>query len=75
VNPAETILARTQTSIEERFGASIQAGIDKWHDNSLIQLRNPDEPRSNGAANLSDLQKNEISPQRNGGGADSAFAS
>jgi hypothetical protein len=54
---------------------SIQAGIDKWQDSSLIQQRNPDEPNCDRAASLSDLQKNEITTQRNGGGADPTVAS
>jgi hypothetical protein len=39
---------------------SIQAGIDKWHDSSLIQRRNSDEPNCNVTAGLSDLQKTKI---------------
>jgi len=38
----------------------IQAGIDKWQNNSLIQRRNSDEPNCNDIAGLSDLQKTEI---------------
>jgi len=38
----------------------IQAGIDKWQNNSLIQRRNSDEPNYNHTAGLSDLQKTEI---------------
>ena len=39
---------------------SIQGGIDKWRDSSLIQQRNPDEPNCNHNTDLSDLQQTEI---------------
>jgi hypothetical protein len=40
--------------------SSIQAGIDKWQDSSLIQRRNSHEPNCNDIVGLSDLQETEI---------------
>ena len=54
-------LAKGEASFLVRYlQSSIQAGIDKWQNNSLIQRRNSDEPNYNHTAGLSDLQENKI---------------